>query len=68
MSSKHSQKVTEKIESICGLGCSEVNQLLKNAENGNKIEELSEFSNTEISEIIDELSKVMSVYDIDVDK
>jgi len=68
MTSKHSLKVTEKIESICELGCSEVNQLLEKAGNGNKIEELSNFSNAEINEIIDELSKIMSVYDIEVDK
>lgn len=68
MTSKHSSKVTEKIELICGLGCSEVNQLLEKAEKGNKIEELSDFSISEVDEIIDELSKIMSVYDIDVDK
>lgn len=67
MKTDHSNKVAKKIESVCEQGCSEVNKLLKKAENSNNIEELSEFSKTEIQQIIDELSKIMSVYDIDDD-
>ena len=67
MKPEHSNKVAKKIESVCEQGCSEVNQLLKKAENGEKIEELSEFSNKEINQIIDELSDIMTVYDIDND-
>lgn len=67
MKPEHSNKVSKKIESVCEQGCSEVNQLLKKAENGEKIEELSEFSNKEINQIIDELSDIMTVYDIDND-
>lgn len=65
MKPEHSNKVAKKIEAVCEQGCSEVNQLLKKAEKGNNIEELSEFSKNEINQIIDELSDIMSVYDID---
>lgn len=67
MKLEHSNKVTKKIESVCEQGCSEVNELLKKAENSNNIEELSEFSNTETQQIIDALGEIMSVYDIDDD-
>lgn len=67
MKPDRSSKVAIKIESVCEQGCSEVNQFLKKAENSNNIEELSEFSKTEIQQIIDELSEIMSVYDIDND-
>lgn len=63
MKPEHSNKITEKIESVCEQGCSEVNELLKKAENGNNIGELSGFSETEIEQIIDELNEIMSVYD-----
>ena len=67
MKPDHSNKVAKKIESVCKQGCSEVNELLKKAEDSNNIEELSEFSSTEIKQIIDELREIMSVYDIDDD-
>lgn len=67
MKADHSKKVAKKIESICEQGCSEVDNFLKKAENSKNIEELSEFSKTEIKQIIDELSEIMSVYDIDDD-
>ena len=58
-----SEKVVHKIESICGLGCTQVNQLLEKAGNGNEIEELSDFSHSETKQIVDELGKIMSVYE-----
>lgn len=58
-----SKKARDKIETLCGLGCSQVNQLLEKASNGNDIEELSEFSAYEITLIINELGDIMSVYD-----
>lgn len=58
-----SKKARDKIEALCGLGCSQVNQLLEKASNGNDIEELSEFSAYEITLIINELGDIMSVYD-----
>ena len=58
-----SKKVINKIESICGMGCTQVNQFLENASNGNQIEELSDFSHSEVKQIVDELSKIMAVYD-----
>jgi len=60
-----SKKAIEKIESLCELGCTQVNQLLKKAEKGNDIEELSGFTKSEMSMIIEELGKIMSVYDED---
>ena len=65
MKPEHSNKVAKKIESVCEQGCSEVNELLIKAGKSNNIEELAEFSKTEIQQIIDELSEIMSVYDID---
>ena len=60
-----SEKVSSKIESLCGLGCTQVNQLLEKAGYGNKIEELADFSHAEVKQIIDELGKIMAVYDLD---
>ena len=58
-----SERVTNKIEALCEEGCSQVNKLLVKAENGNKIDELSNFKSDEINQIIDELSEIMSTYD-----
>ncbi len=57
-----SKKAVEKIERLCAQGCSEVNQLLERAKNGNHIEELAEFDHAEIKRILDELDQIMSVY------
>ena len=54
-----------KIEDICKKGCSQVSKLLAKVENGQKIDELSNFSDSEVKHIIDELNEIMSVYDID---
>jgi len=59
-----SEKVSIKIELLCGAGCSQVNQILKKAGNGEAIEELAEFNETEIAQIIIELSNIMAVYEI----
>ena len=58
-----SKKAINKIEAICGLGCNQVNQLLEKAGNGSDVEELSGFSASEIKQIVEELGKIMSVYD-----
>ena len=60
-----SEKVSSKIEALCGLGCSRVNQLLKQANNGYEIEELAEFNHVEVRQIIQELDNIMAVYDSD---
>ncbi len=60
-----SKKAMDKIEALCGQGCSDVNQLLERAKNGNCIEELSDFNHSEIKQIIDELDQIMSIYDED---
>lgn len=58
-----SEKAINKLEFLCGLGCTQVNQILKKASNGNQLEELSGFSHTEAQLIVDELGKIMSIYD-----
>lgn len=60
-----SKKAREKIEALCELGCTQVNQLLEKASNGNDIEELSEFTSSEANLIISELGEIMSVYDVE---
>lgn len=67
MKAEHSKKVNATIETLCKQGCSQVNRIIDNAKNGNEPEELSAFTKSEVSEIIDELSKIMSVYDGDND-
>jgi hypothetical protein len=57
-----SKKVSSKIEELCAQGCSQVNQLLEDANNGKNIVLPSEFSYSEIEQIIDELTQIMAVY------
>ncbi len=49
-----SKKVSNKIEELCAQGCTQVNQLLEDANNGNIIVQQTEFSDSEIKQIIDE--------------
>lgn len=65
MNSKLSKKTINKIESLCEEGCAEVNQLLNKASKGENLPELSDFSRSEISHIIEELGQIMSVYETD---
>jgi len=60
-----SKKVFSKIEALCEQGCTQINQLLENAKNGKNIVELAEFTPSEINQIIDELTHIMSVYNTD---
>lgn len=62
MNPKLSKKVSHKIEELCAHGCAQVNQLLEDAKNGKDIVERSEFNDSEIRQIIDELTEIMSVY------
>ena len=55
-------EVIQKIETLCNLGCTEVNALLAQAKDGKYIEVLSGFNKTEVEQIIGELNKIMSVY------
>ena len=57
-----SKKVSSKIEELCAQGCSQVNQLLEDANDGKNIVLQSEFSDSEIEQIIDELTQIMAVY------
>jgi len=63
MDSKLSKKLEEEVENICGLGCTHVNQIIDNAKKGDEIKELADFNGNEVEQIINELSKIMSVYD-----
>jgi hypothetical protein len=58
-----SKKARHRIETLCELGCSEVNQLLEKARAGDELDELSEFTSSEILLIIAELNEIMSVYE-----
>lgn len=58
-----SKKAIDKIETLCQLGCSQVNQILEKAGSGDITDELSEFTPSEIEMIIEELTEIMSVYD-----
>ncbi len=57
------KKITFKIEALCEQGCTQINQILYKAGNGSEIEELSDFSQSEVKQIINELAQIMSVYD-----
>jgi len=59
-----SKKVSIKIELLCEAGCTRVNRVLEKASNGVAIEELAEFNETEIKQIIIELTNIMAVYEI----
>ncbi len=59
-----SEKASIKIELLCEAGCTQVNQVLEKAGNGNAIEELAEFSESEIEQIVIELTNIMAVYEI----
>jgi hypothetical protein len=60
-----SEKVSSKIESLCESGCTQINQLLDKAGRGDAIEELAEYSPAENKQIIEELGKIMAVYEAD---
>jgi len=59
-----SQKVSIKIELLCAAGCTQVNQVLEKANNGMAIEELAEFNEAEVEQIVIELTNIMAVYEI----
>lgn len=65
MNPRLSKKVSSKIEALCSQGCTQVNQLLENAKNGKNNIELAEFNPSEIKQIIDELTQIMSIYSTD---
>ena len=65
MNAKLSKKAINTIESLCGLGCTRVNQILEDVQNGSEITELNEFNASEKEMIIGELDQIMSVYIVD---
>jgi hypothetical protein len=56
------KKIQAQIEELCGLGCTQVNQLIDDAKKGKEIDVLADFNQTEVSLIIEELTLIMSVY------
>jgi hypothetical protein len=58
-----SPKLINLIESLCSLGCSQVNDVLSRARSGQSINELSELSVAEKEQVLEELDQIMSVYD-----
>lgn len=58
-----SEKVVAKIEALCTLGCSQVNDILQQPMKNNDSEEWSDFTETEKTQILHELKNIMSVYD-----
>ena len=58
-----SPKLISRIESLCSLGCSQVNDILARAKTSQSINELSDLSTTEIEQVLEELEQIMSVYD-----
>jgi hypothetical protein len=58
-----SPKAIKTIETLCELGCKQVNQLISDANDGKEIEDLADFEASEVRMIIDELRQIMSVYD-----
>jgi uncharacterized protein YbcC (UPF0753/DUF2309 family) len=59
------QKVMDKIEAICTLGCTQVNQVLELDAANQESEEFSGFTESEKAQVIEELKKIMSIYDDD---
>lgn len=57
-----SRIVTEKIESLCALGCTHVNDIIDRGNQCMDIEELEGFSKEEKQLILRALSDIMSVY------
>lgn len=62
MNPELTKKAIQQIESLCEQGCTEINQILEKAHNGEDVEQLSDFDKTEVQQIIDELDQIMSVY------
>ena len=63
MSTDLPQKVMDKIEAICTQGCSQVNQVLEQDAASKESEEFSGFTESEKTLVIEELKKIMSVYE-----
>lgn len=61
-------KVTKAIEAMCNLGCTSVNAIIHTLEQGQSVEGIEGFSETEKQTLMHELKAIMSVYDYRVDK
>lgn len=55
----HLQSVIEK---ICCKGCAEVHRLIRDIEDGKRVDELTSISNTEKRHVVSELKDIMQVY------
>lgn len=58
-----SKKVVDKIEDLCTLGCTRVNQILQQDAENTECEELADFTAAEKTQVLLELKNIMSVYD-----
>ena len=56
------EKISKALEIICNQGCTVVNNVINAMENGNHPEETADFSAQEKDALLDELKKIMSIY------
>ena len=57
--------VQSTIESICGLGCDRVNEIIGALESGQSVEEVDGLDKTDRRWVLIELKAIMAVYDSD---
>lgn len=56
------EKISKALETICNRGCTVVNDVINAMESGNHPEETANFSTQEKDVLLDELKKIMSIY------
>ena len=56
------EKISKALETICNRGCTFVNEVIYAMESGNHPEEITDFSVQEKDALLDELKKIMSIY------
>lgn len=57
-----SQKIAKIVEDICKLGCTRVNEIIKELEQGESLEDTSSLSQDETQTLLHELKTIMAVY------
>ena len=53
------------VESICGLGCDRVNEIIDALESGDSVQETAGLDRSDRHLVLQELKEIMSVYDRD---
>lgn len=56
------EKISQVLETICNQGCTVVNDVIDAMENGTHPDETADLSVQEKSALLDELKKIMSIY------